>query len=130
MQIISATQFVDGLMAALALQGKTGVNLEDPAVDRQFAKAYDDLLDRAEELGLVPDFVISADPTYGDSTCLRDAILDIRDSRSVALNNPRFVRMAMKFPGNNTAEAVLNESAVPRSFLENLAKQHLATIAE
>ena len=130
MKIVSATEFVDGLMAALCLQGKTGLNLDDPEIDRQFARAYDELLDNAEELGLVPDFVISADPTYGDSTCLRDAILDIRDSRSVALNNPRFVRMTMKFGGQNTAELVLDENTVPRSFLESLAREHLATIAE
>jgi hypothetical protein len=130
MKIVSATQFVDGLMAALCLQGKNGLNLDNPEIDRQFARAYDELLDKAEALGLVPDFVISADPTYGDSTCLRDAILDIRDSRSVALNNPRFVRMTMKFAGENTAESVLNDNAVPRSFLESLAKQYLATIAE
>jgi len=130
MQIVSAAQFVDGLMAAVCLQGKTGLNLDDPAVDRQFARAYDDLLDRAEELGLVPDFVIAADPTYGDSTCLRDAILDIRDSRSIALNNPRFVRMMMKFGEQNTPEEILDESIVPRSFLEDLARQHLAEIAQ
>lgn len=129
MRIVSASQFVDGLMAALCLQGKDGLNLDDPAVDRHFADAYDEFLDKAEELGLVPDFVISADPTYGDSTCLRDAILDIRDSRSVALHNPRFVRMSMKFDGQNTPDSVLDENAVPRSVLETLAKQHLTAIA-
>jgi hypothetical protein len=130
MRIVSAAQFVDGLMAALCLQGKQGLNLDDPAIDRQFAQAYDEFLDDAEDLGLVPDFVISADPTYGDSTCLRDAILDIRDSRSVALNNPRFVRMSMKFGGENTPDSVLNENAVPRPVLERLAEQHLAMIAQ
>ena len=129
MQIVSANQFVDGLMAALCLQGANGLDLDDPAIDRQFAEAYDDLLNRAEELGLVPDFVIAADPTYGDSTCLRDAILDIRDSRSVALNNPRFLRMDMKFAGQNTPEAVLNDNTVPRTVLESLARQHLTAIA-
>jgi hypothetical protein len=129
MKIISATQFVDGLMAALRVQGKEELNLDDPAVDRQFARAYDELLERAEELGLVPDFVIAADPTYGDSTCLRDAILDIRDSRSVALNNPRFVRLTMKFGAENTPERILDDSAVPRKFLEDLAAQHLMEVA-
>jgi hypothetical protein len=129
MQIVSASQFVDGLMAALYLQGRQELNLDDPAIDRQFALAYDDLLEKAEELNLVPDFVITADPTYGDSTCLRDAILDIRDSRSVSLNNPRFVRMSLKFAGLNTPDAVLNENTVPRAFLEDLARQHLSTIS-
>lgn len=126
---MSAAQFVDGLMAALFNMGVTSLNLDNPEIDRQFARAYDELLDRAEELGLVPDFVISADPTYGDSTCLRDAILDIRDSRSVALNNPRFVKMTMKFAGHNTPDAVLNENTVPRPFLESLARQHLSSIS-
>jgi hypothetical protein len=130
MQIVSSAQFVDGLMAALFLQGKRTLNLDNPEIDRQFARAYDELLDNAEELGLVPDFVISADPTYGDSTCLRDAILDIRDSRSVALSNPRFVRMTMKFAGQNTPDSVLDGNTVPRSFLERLARTHLTMIAE
>ncbi len=128
MQIVSATQFVDGLMAAMYLSGKKALNLDDPSIDRQFALAYDDLLDHAEALGLVPDFVISADPTYGDSSCLRDAILEIRDTRSVALNNPRFVRMDMKFKGLNTPDAVLNDNAVPREVLMGLAQKHLASI--
>lgn len=130
MRIVSAAQFVDGLMAALCLQGKTTLNLDDPAVDRQFARAYEDLLERAEELELVPDFVIAADPTYGDSTCLRDAILEIRDSRSVALNNPRFVRMSMKFGEDNTPAQILEENAVPRALLESLASQYLTEIAQ
>lgn len=130
MQIISAAEFVDGLMAALCLEGKSCLNLSDPTVDQQFAKAYDELLDRAEELGLVPDFVIAADPTYGDSTCLRDAILDIRDTRSVALNNPLFVRVTMKFDNENSPERVLDESVLPRVFLETLARQHLVEIAQ
>lgn len=130
MRIVSAAQFVDGLMAALYLQGKTALKLDDPAVDRQFARAYEELLDNAEKLGLVPDFVIATDPTYGDSTCLRDAILEIRDSRSVALHNPRFVRMSMKFGDDNTPDQVLQDSAVPRSFLETLAREHLTEIAQ
>lgn len=130
MKIVSAAQFVDGLMAALYLEGKRDLNLDDPEIDRQFARAYEELLDKAEELGLVPDFVISADPTYGDSTCLRDAILDIRDSRSVALNNPRFVRMTMKFEGQNTADSILDSNTVPRAFLQDLARQHLAAVAK
>lgn len=128
MQIVSATQFVDGLMAAMYKNGQKALNLDDPSIDRQFAKAYDDLLDNAETLGLVPDFVISTDSTYGDSTCLRDAILDIRDTRSVALNNPRFVRMDMKFKGLNTPDSVLDDNAVPRDVLMQLAKKHLASI--
>lgn len=129
MQIVSAAEFVDGLMAALYLEGNEGFSLDDPSIDRQFAAAYDELLDNAETYGLVPDFVIAADPTYGDSTCLRDAILDIRDSRSVALSNPRFVRMDMKFKGRNTPDTVLNGNTVPRIVLENLAKKHLSAIA-
>ena len=129
MQIVSAAQFVDGLMAALFKMGVTSLNLDNPEIDRQFAKAYDELLDRAEELGIVPDFVISSDPTYGDSACLRDAILDIRDSRSVALDNPRFITMTMKFSGRNTPDAVLEGNAVPRPILEQLAKQHLSSIS-
>lgn len=129
MKIVSAAEFVDGLMAALYLKGTDGFSLDDPAVDRQFAAAYDDLLDNAEKYGLVPDFVIAADATYGDSTCLRDAILDIRDTRSVALNNPRFVRMDMKFSGRNTPESVLDGNTVPRPVLEGLATKHLSAIA-
>jgi hypothetical protein len=129
MRIVSAAQFVDGLIAALCLQGKTALMLDDPALDRQFATAYDELLGKSEELGLAPDFVISADPAYGDSTCLRDAILDIRDSGSVAVDDPRSARMTMRFAGHNTPESVLGGNAVPRWFLERLASEHLAMIA-
>lgn len=126
MKIVSAAEFVDGLMAALYLKGTNELSMDDPAVDRQFAAAYDDLLDNAEEYGLVPDFVIAADATYGDSPCLRDAILD---TRSVALNTPRFVRMDMKFTGRNTPDAVLEGNTVPRPILEGLATRHLSAIA-
>jgi hypothetical protein len=128
MKIISADQFVDGLIAALCLEGKQVMDLDDPKLDEQFAKAYDDLLDKAEDLGVVPDFVIAADPYFGDSTCLRDAILTARDLKSVALNNPRFLRLDIKIQ-DKAAEQVLDDSSIPRGFLENLAKKYLVEIA-
>ena len=77
MQILSAEQFVAGLMAALGAEGKHELQLSDPSLDEKFSLAYDELLDHAEELGVVPDFVISPNSLHGDSTALRDAILSI-----------------------------------------------------
>lgn len=129
MRIVSADQFVDGLIAALSLENKTEMDLDDPKVDQQFAKAYDDLLGQAENLGVVPDFTIAADPYFGDSTCLRDAIMAARDLRLVALNNPRFVRLTIKVKGS-AAEQVLEESGIPRVVLQGLAKKYLVEIAK
>ena len=50
MQIVSAEQFIDGFIAALSLQGSERLDLDDPRLDEQFAKAYDELLDKAVEL--------------------------------------------------------------------------------
>lgn len=129
MQVVSADQFVDGLIAALSIEGKHRIDLDDPNVDLQFAKAYDEFLQQAEALAVVPDFVIAADPYYGDSTCLRDTLLAVRDLRSVALNNPRFITLTIKM-GASGAERVLNESRIPRQVLQTLAKKYLVQIAD
>ena len=129
MQIVTAEQFVDGLFAALTLEGKKVIDLDDPRLDEQFEKVYDELLGSAEELGIVPDFTIATDPFYGDSTCLRDAILSVRDLRTVALRNPRFVTLDIRL-GEATAEQLLNESRIPRQRLQELARKYLAPIAD
>lgn len=127
-KFVSAEQFVEGLIAALSLQGKQMIDLHNPDLDRQFAKAYDDLLDNAEALGLVPDFVISPDPDFGDSTCLRDAILAVRDYRSVALNNPRFVKLTIRL-NERSAQEVLSTGIFPPALLEGMAARHLDHVA-
>lgn len=129
MQIVSAEQFVQGLLAALSLQGKTTILLDDPRVDEQFAKAYDDLLDNAEELGVVPDFVIAPNPYHGDSTTLRDAILAIRDLKGVALHNPTFVRVTIN-ASEDAARRTLTDSRIPGSALQRMAKKYLADITK
>ncbi len=128
MQIVSAEQFVQGLLAALSLQGKKTILLDDPRLDEQFARAYDDLLDNAETLGVVPDFVIAPDPYHGDSTALRDAILAVRDLKGVALHNPKFVRVTIDVSAE-TARKTLSESRIPDSALERMAKKYLADVA-
>ena len=128
MQIVSAEQFVDGLFAALTLLGRRNMNLDDCATDAQFAKAYEQLLEHAEEFDVVPDFTIVADPTYNDSTCLRDAILAVRDLRSVSLRNPRFIKLEVVL-SSEEAEAILARSAIPRALVEKMAKEHIYQVA-
>lgn len=127
-QFISAEQFVGGLIATLRLQGKTEIDLQNPMLDEQFALAYNELLASSEELGIVPDFVISPDPDFGDSTCLRDTILSIRDLRTIALNNPRFVTLTIQVD-TDAAAKVLEYSAVPKDRLKAWASKYLEQIA-
>jgi hypothetical protein len=128
MQIISAEQFVQGLLAALSLQGKKTILLDDPRLDEQFAKAYDDLLDHAEDLGVVPDFVIAPDRYHGDSTALRDAILAVRDLKDIALHNPKFVRVTIDVQAD-MAEKTLAESRIPDFALRRMASKYLSDVA-
>jgi hypothetical protein len=128
MQIISAEQFVQGLLAALSLEGKKTILLDDPRLDEQFAKAYDDLLDHAEDLGVVPDFVIAPDRYHGDSTALRDAILAVRDLKDIALHNPKFVRVTIDVL-EETAVKTLKESRIPDMALRRMAAKYLSDVA-
>ncbi|WP_413711639.1 hypothetical protein [Rhizobium sp. Rhizsp82] len=128
MQIVSAEQFVRGLLAALSLEGKTTIHLDDPRLDEQFAKAYDELLDNAEALGVVPDFVIAPDPHHGDSTALRDALLAVRDLKDIELHNPKFVRATIP---DDKARALrtLKESRIPDDALTRMARKYLSEVA-
>jgi hypothetical protein len=128
MEIVSADQFVDGLIAALVTLGKKRIDLDDPDVDQKFSEAYGELLGQAEALQIAPDFIIVADPFYGDSTCLRNALLNARDLKSVELSNPRFLKLGIRMK-NKSAEQVLSESKVPKDVLLHLAKRHLTQIA-
>ena len=129
MDIVSADQFVDGLIAALSLLGKTRIDMDNRDLDQQFARAYAEFLEKAEDLDLVPDFVMTANADYGDSTCLRDTILSARDIRAIALNNPRFVTLQILMKGQ-PAEERLEENQIPAKVLHSLAKKYLARIAE
>ncbi|MBY5329231.1 hypothetical protein [Rhizobium leguminosarum] len=129
MQIVSAEQFIEGLIAALSLDGKKSIQLDNPKLDEQFSKAYNELLDNAENLGVVPDFVIAPDAYHGDSTCLRDAILAVRDLKSVALHNPKFVRLSIDVT-SAAAEKTLDDSRIPGDALRKMAKKYLTDVAQ
>ena len=128
MQIISAEHFIQGLLAALSLEGKTTIQLDDPRLAEQFAKAYDELLDQAEALGVVPDFVMTPNRYHGDSTALRDAILAVRDLKDVVLQNPKFVRVTIDVLAES-ATTTLSASRIPGSALRRMATKYLSEVA-
>jgi hypothetical protein len=124
-QIVTSDQFVAGIISVLALQDKRKFILTDAELDQKFEKAYVDLIECEEQLGITSNFSFYVDPLHGDSVCLRDTLLGAKENELIALNNPTFRTFDIKLD-QRRAERYLQKSPMPRTFLEDIVAKHFA----
>jgi hypothetical protein len=118
-KIISSDEFVAGLMAALALRGKTQFRLDSNEIDEKFEKAYRVLIENIEALDILPAFSFERDDSHGDSAALRDTLMAARERKIIALNNPTLWTLEIKLP-EERANKYLNKNPLPKEFYEGL----------
>lgn len=124
-QIVTSDQFITGVLSQMVLEGCTELKLVDTHVDEKFERAYSDLVDRMDELGVEPDFSLITNPYHGDSETLRETLYSIRERGVVAINNPSFKTVNIKMSAGDAAD-FLNRSPLPRAFFADLFKRHFA----
>lgn len=118
--ILSSDEFVAGVMAALTLRGNIDFVLNDTDIDEKFENAYQILLAKSSELGIVPNFSFQRDHTHGNSACLRDTLLSAKEKKIIALNNPTLWTFNIKL-NKQRAERYLQKNPVNQGFYEDLA---------
>ena len=117
--LLTSNQFVAGVMAALALKSHSRFNLNGTDVDERFEQAYERLMAKCEEFGVVPSFSFARNPSHGDSATLRDTLVSAKERKIIALNNPTFWTFEVKLSPER-ALRYLERNPVPREFYEEL----------
>lgn len=118
-QILTADQFVAGVISVLALRDRKHFVLKDSELDEKFSRAFEVLVSKEEELGVTPNFSFYVDPLHGDSVSLRETLLAAREKELISLNNPTFHTFDIKVD-NIRAEKYLDELPLPIDFLNSV----------
>lgn len=118
-QILTADQFVAGVISILALRNHKHFVLKDSELDEKFAHAFEVLVSNEERLGVTPNFTFYVDPLHGDSVSLRETLLAAREKELIALNNPTFHTFDIKVD-DARAQKYLAELPLPKDFLNDV----------
>lgn len=124
-RLVTSDQFVAGIVAVLALKGRTHFNLSDTELDSKFQSAFEDLVNAEGGYQLRPNFSFYVDPYHGDSVCLRDTLSAARDKKLVSYNNPTFHTFDVELTVER-AEQYLSRNPLPREFLEKVVDEHFS----
>lgn len=127
--LVTSDQFITGVLSEMVLHGKTTFKLVDTMVDESFERAYSELVDRIDELGVEPDFSLVTNPYHGDSETLRETLYSIRERGVVAINNPSFKTIEIKMSAEDALE-FLDRSPLPRGFFSELFDRHFSGIVK
>lgn len=107
--VITADDFMTGLLAALALEGVETLSMRDEDFNQAVADAFTALQTRAAEDGDVrANFTIAVSATYGDSPDVRQAITRSVQRDLVSLDNPEYQKVRLKID-RSTARKYLDK---------------------
>lgn len=121
--IVTADDFITGVLCELLTAGQNQIKLLSTMADKRFEAAYEELVRRAPEFDIKPDFSLMTNPYHGDSETLRETLYAARDRRIVAINNPTFKTVEITLD-NQDVEEHFADSPLPREFYAELVKRH------
>lgn len=122
---MTSDDFVTGILAALAIQGRTVLDGVDRNFDESMAEAYRTLVADTSLDDLDIDFQISPDPIHGDSSVIQEALTVAVQGRVVARVNPTFrkIRIVLR---NDRAKRLLDRLPGGESLYGRLADEFWA----
>lgn len=120
-KVLSSDQFLAGVMAALTLRNHSEFKLDSTDIDERFERAFERLLERSAEFGVVPSFSFERNQSHGDSATLRDTLVSAKERKIIALNNPTFWTFEIKLT-KDRARKYLKKNPVPQDFYDELAE--------
>lgn len=126
-RILTSDQFVAGIVATLALDGRRHFILSNTDLDEKFQKAFEDLLEAEAALKVRANFTFYVDQLHGDSVCLRDTLLAAKEKEIIALNNPTLRTFDIKLD-DERAEGYLERSPLPRAFFKEVVDRHFGAM--
>lgn len=123
--ILTADQFVAGIISVLALKHRKSFVLRDTQLDEMFQHAFEDLASNEEALDVTPNFTFFIDPLHGDSVSLRQTLLAAKEKELIALNNPTFHTFEIKVD-DERARRYLSKVPLSKEFLTEIVDRHFA----
>ncbi len=123
--IVTADQFVAGIISVLALKDHKSFVLRDTQLDQMFQNAYKELAAKQEELNVTPNFTFFIDPFHGDSVSLRQTLLAAKEKKLIALNNPTFHTFEIKLD-DDRAHKYLGKGPLSEAFLTGIVERHFS----
>ena len=121
--ILTADQFVAGIISVLALRGSKHFVLKDTELDERFERAFDALVAKEEILDVTPNFTFNIDPLHGDSVSLRETLLAAKEKELIALNNPTFHTFDIRL-SDQRATRYLASMPIPTAFLDAIVDEY------
>jgi hypothetical protein len=121
--ILTADQFVAGIISVLTLKGQKQFVLKDAELDQSFEGAFKELVEQEESLNVTPNFTFNIDPLHGDSVLLRETLVAAKEKELIALNNPTFHTFSIKID-DVRAQRYLDAMPLDRTFLEAVVTRH------
>lgn len=120
--ILTADQFVAGIISTLVLRGRSHFVLRDTELDEKFQTAFEELVEHEDELNVTPNFTFIIDPLHGDSVTLRETLLAAKEKEIIALNNPTFHTFDIKL-SEERANRYLDRLPISREFLARIVDE-------
>ncbi|MEJ8835590.1 hypothetical protein [Ramlibacter sp. AN1133] len=124
--IITADQFVAGIISVLALRGRKHFVLKDTELDEKFERAFEALVAEEGSLEVTPNFTFISDPLHGDSVALRETLLAAKEKELIALNNPSFHTFDIKL-SDQRANRYLQNLPLPAEFLNRIVDENFTS---
>lgn len=121
--ILTADQFVAGLIAVLALKNRKHFVLRDSELDERFEHAFEDLVGNEQSLGITANFTFYTDLLHGDSVSLRETLLAAREKELISFNNPTFHTFDIKLD-ERRARKYLDKVPLPEHFLNQVVDKY------
>lgn len=123
--ILTADQFVAGVIATLALKNRKQFVLKDSELDERFEHAFDELVAKEESFGIRTNFTFYTDPLHGDSVSLRETLLAAREKELISLNNPTFHTFTIGLD-ERRARIYLGKVPLPEQFLSEIVDKYFS----
>lgn len=124
--ILTADQFVAGIISVLALKNRKRFKLRDTELDQMFEHAFEMLVEQEDQLAIKPNFTFFLDPIHGDSVSLRETLLAAKEKELIALNNPTLHTFDIKLD-DERARRYLKKLPIPESFLTDVVNRYFTT---
>jgi hypothetical protein len=123
--ILTADQFVAGIVSVLALKNRKNFRLRDTELDEKFENAFEMLVEQEKTLGVAPNFTFFLDPIHGDSVSLRETLLAAKEKELISLNNPTFHTFEIKLD-EERARRYLTKVPLSEEFLTAVVDRYFS----
>lgn len=117
--ILTADQFVAGIVSTLALRKMTHFEVQNTELDQKFKNAFEALMAESANYDVVPNFSFYTDPLHGDSVTLRETLNAAKEKELIAFNNPTLHTFDIKV-GTDRAERYLAGFPLPKAFFNRI----------